>query len=42
MTKEVKIYMLRTIKHYSRKLKRIQINGKILYAPELEESILFK
>ena len=33
-------HMLRTIKHYSRRLKRIQRNGKIFHAPGLEELIL--
>ena len=34
--------MLRTLKHQSRKLKKMQRNGKIFYAPALEELILFK
>jgi len=32
--------MLRTIKHSSRKLKRIQSNGKIFHAPGMEKLIL--
>ena len=41
MTKEVKTYMMRTIKHWSGKLDNLK-NGKILHAPGLEESILLK
>ena len=42
LTKEVTDLMPRPIKHYSRKLKRIQRNGKIPYAPRLEVLMLLK
>jgi len=42
LNKEVKVYVLRTIKYLKRTLRKIQRNGKIFYAPGLEELILLK
>ena len=41
-TKEFKDLYAENIKHYSRKLKKIQRSGKIFHAPGLEEFILLK
>ena len=42
LTKEWKICPLKTIRHWWKKFKTTQINGKIYHVHELEESILLK